>query len=148
MLMIAPSDETRCTRDNDQHGADDGGAVPLPDHFQSIAAKVFVYFAKNIAHMAVSGQAAPVRPHACGFGRIPDAPVEVKAAIRGTGLGRYFRSSLPGLHVYFHLIEQPMLGICSAGPCPVAAIRTIASNNSRWAFGTGCTFDASSRPRY
>ncbi len=49
----------------------------------------------------------------------------------------------------FHLIEQPMLGICSAGPLPVRATSTMASNKSRRASGgAACLRLASRRPRY
>ena len=40
-------------------------------------------------------------------------------------------------HAAFHLIEQPIAGICSRGPCPVAAISFIASKSSRRAPGCG-----------
>ena len=53
-----------------------------------------------------------------------------------------------GLSAAFHLIEQPMLGICCSGPRPVSATCTIASYSSRMAPGIGVVLDASSRPRY
>ena len=40
-------------------------------------------------------------------------------------------------HAAFHLIEQPIAGICSRGPCPVAATSFIASKSSRRAPGCG-----------
>ena len=40
-------------------------------------------------------------------------------------------------HAAFHLIEQPIAGICSRGPWPVAAICFIASKSSRRAPGCG-----------
>jgi hypothetical protein len=33
--------------------------------------------------------------------------------------------------LYFHLIEQPIEGVCSIGPCPVVTTWIIASNKSR-----------------
>src|SRR5271157_1987370 len=49
----------------------------------------------------------------------------------------------------FHLIEQPMLGCCCRGAVPVWATCSIASNNSRRAFGAGLEGVAASiRPRY
>src|SRR5271165_2198148 len=49
----------------------------------------------------------------------------------------------------FHLIEQPMLGCCCCGAVPVWATCSIASNNSRRAFGAGLEGVAASiRPRY
>ena len=48
----------------------------------------------------------------------------------------------------FHLIEQPIEGICSVGPWPVSATCFMASNRSRRAPGIGVVRDASSRPRY
>ena len=48
-----------------------------------------------------------------------------------------------------HLIEQPILGICSSGPRPVSATSFIASNKSRRASGAAaCLRLASKRPRY
>jgi hypothetical protein len=48
----------------------------------------------------------------------------------------------------FHLIEQPIDGICSGGPRPVSATCFIASKRSRRAFGIGVVREASSLPRY
>ena len=49
----------------------------------------------------------------------------------------------------FHLMEQPMLGICSRGPLPVAATSFIASNRSRRTPGDAASLRlSSSRPRY
>ena len=48
----------------------------------------------------------------------------------------------------FHLIEQPMLAICSSGPLPVCATCTMALNKSRGLSGTASLREASSRPRY
>lgn len=48
-----------------------------------------------------------------------------------------------------HLIEQPMLGTCCAGPRPVSATSTMASNNSRSSsLVAGARPLASRRPRY
>ena len=51
-------------------------------------------------------------------------------------------------HAAFHLIEQPIAGICSRGPWPVSAICRIASKSSRRAPGCGLAPLSSSRPRY
>ena len=48
----------------------------------------------------------------------------------------------------FHLIEQPIDGICSGGPRPVSATCFIASKRSRRAFGIGVVREASILPRY
>src|SRR5690606_13769093 len=48
----------------------------------------------------------------------------------------------------FHLIEQPIEGVCAFGPWPVFATATMASNSSRRASGSDCLPEASSRPRY
>ena len=48
-----------------------------------------------------------------------------------------------------HLMEQPMLGICSAGPQPVRATCSMASNRSRrTSSGAACLRLESNRPRY
>ena len=51
-------------------------------------------------------------------------------------------------HAAFHLIEQPIDGICSRGPWPVSATCRIASKSSRRAPGCGSRPLSSSRPRY
>src|SRR5438105_4382985 len=43
----------------------------------------------------------------------------------------------------FHLIEQPIDGNCSFGPCPVSAICFMASNRSRRALAMGVIREAS-----
>jgi hypothetical protein len=48
----------------------------------------------------------------------------------------------------FHLIEQPIDGICSTGPRPFSATCFIASKRSRRTFGMGVVREASSLPRY
>jgi len=48
-----------------------------------------------------------------------------------------------------HLIEQPILGICSDGPNPVLATCFIASNKSRLTFSAAVSFrEASNLPLY
>lgn len=48
-----------------------------------------------------------------------------------------------------HLMEQPMLGICSAGPSPISATCFMASNRSRRAPSGAVSLRlASRRPRY
>ena len=48
-----------------------------------------------------------------------------------------------------HLIEQPMLGLCRAGPLPVSATCRMASTSSRRVAGSrGSLPLESSRPRY
>ncbi len=50
---------------------------------------------------------------------------------------------------FFHFIEQPMLGICSAGPLLVSATSFMPSNKSRRASSAAASLRlASKRPRY
>lgn len=54
-----------------------------------------------------------------------------------------------GAYWTFHLMEQPMLAICSCGPIPVDATCLIASYSSRRVSGpAGWRPEASRRPRY
>ncbi len=58
-------------------------------------------------------------------------------------------SKLGVFYSLFHLIEQPMLGTCSAGPRPVSATSFIPKNRSRRTSPSAVSLRlASNRPRY
>ncbi len=89
------------------------------------------------------------------WGRPWDGLIEPYAALKATmrptsdhiltlsgGMGRFHA---PG----FHLMEQPIDGICPGGAIPVAAIARMASTNSRRTpAGGGLVRPSSRRPRY
>jgi hypothetical protein len=78
--------------------------------------------------------------------RIPQTPLGAHTDDSGILVKSYSRRAQAGQ--VFHLIEQPIDGICSGGPRPVSATCFIASKRSRRPFGIGVVREASSLPRY
>ena len=78
----------------------------------------------------------------------PKIHAKTRAACAAAGARPSRRSWRGAAQASFHLIEQPMLGICSRGPSPVRATCSMASGRSRRvAFGCGLLTQASEQPR-